>query len=424
MRHVQATMRTSLAILVAAYCAGGLTLAGCSDDTGGGGAESEAGLDGPSELDGTRLDGRAVDAAEASVNQDSATADAPMEGGPDVVSEVDASDAGDSGDSMVVADGSGAEGSTTIDASDASDAAHVDASDASDAAHIDASDASDAAHEDAASDASDATVISTDASDSSVEFDASDAADSTMMADASDASDAADAHDAIVLPPGLTEYAGNYAQAYCQGLYGCCTGVDMDACAAQNGATSSGWEGTLPGSPEVCSRGNLTFDQDAAARCITALKSFPCSSDGGGDISAASYSAITEACQDVLGGTIASGAAGCINSYECVQGTYCDTASGVCTPLVGDGGVCITNDMCSSPVSGVPTLFCNNVLPGLADGGLASGVCVPLLVNGADCLNAAGNNAFNYACSSLLCGTPDFVTWTCGVDYAFQTTCP
>jgi hypothetical protein len=380
-----------------------------------------------------------------------------MEGGPDVVPQMDASDAGDSGDSMVVADGSGAEGSTTMDASDASDAAHLDASDASDAAHLDASDASDAAHEDAASDASDAahedaasdasdaahedaasdasdatvistdasdaTVISTDASDSSVEFDASDAADSTMMADASDASDAADAHDAIVLPPGLTEYAGNYAQAYCQGLYGCCTGVDMDACAAQNGATSSGWEGTLPGSPEVFSRGNLTFDQDAAARCITALKSFPCSSDGGGDISAASYSAITEACQDVLGGTIASGAAGCINSYECVQGTYCDTASGVCTPLVGDGGVCITNDMCSSPVSGVPTLFCNNVLPGLADGGLTSGVCVPLLVNGADCLNAAGNNAFNYACSSLLCGTPDFVTWTCGVDYAFQTTC-
>jgi hypothetical protein len=410
-------MRSTLVAFVTAYSMAGLTLVACSDDTGGGG--QDAATDGPSVLDGQGADALGGDATDSAVGHDVAVMDASPDVTSDVFQTADASNDSDASDAAP-SDGSDEADTGTVEASDASGAADVRDSasgDARDAGHVDAADAAVDVHEDGNIDAGDATIDVREAGEmdgADATLDANDAADSMSL-------DAADAADVIVYPPGLLDYPDAYAHAYCQGLGGCCPTEDMDACVANNGANTSGWEGTLPGHDYVYTGGHLTFDQDAATKCLEALTAFPCSSDGGGVISAAGYAGITEACRNVFGGTIPIDAGGCSSSYECVAGAYCNVTpeGGVCSPLVGDGGICTSDNMCSSAATGTPALFCNNVLNLLADGGLGTGTCVPLDQDGVSCVDNT-QNPYNYSCSSLLCGDNS----TCGGQLSFGVSCP
>jgi hypothetical protein len=127
------------------------------------------------------------------------------------------------------------------------------------------------------------------------------------------------------------------------------------------------------------------------------------------------WEAITSACEFVIQGTIPSNSAGCIDSFECAQGNYCDptVAGGTCTPLATQGQPCNTkiNDptlttnpladqMCSYLSSGSPPLFCD-----LIKNGPDAATCQPLLANGASCSNATNMYYDDQACAPpALCG--------------------
>jgi len=457
-------LRSTLVGYVAVYCAAGLALAGCSGDDSTGNPPEEAGVDAYSHAD-VGVDAPHVDAADAA--RSDAAVDASKDGASEAAQE-DASDAAKTPD-VVTSDAHDAGVADASDAStpDAHDSAAPDANDAStpdahDSAAPDANDATTVdAHDSATPDANDATTVdahdsatpdandaeiadsTVDATDSPIiiitgdsgedaadsttppgdsgESDASDASDAVSDSSPGDAADAADA-DAMTYPPGLLDYPDAYAHAYCEGTEGCCAGVDMDACVAGNGVSTGGWEGTMLGNPQALVAGHLTFNQEAGARCVAALTSFPCAS-ANGVISAAAYGGITTACREVFGGTIVIDAGGCVSSFECVEGAYCNTDAGMCSPLVGDGGSCTSDEMCSSVATGNPALFCDNVFSPLADGGLGSGTCVPLQLDGGTCSDDAGD-PYNEYCSSLLCGTSDFVTYSCGSELDFGTSCP
>jgi hypothetical protein len=215
------------------------------------------------------------------------------------------------------------------------------------------------------------------------------------------------------MPSALT-VALDEATAYCTSWLSCCPGgldggtYDLNGCI--NNSTTYGWEGTLPADPRVYSRGHITVDQNKAAGCISALKAFPC-----GTQTPAQWQAITSACELVIQGTIPSNSPGCIDSFECAPGNYCDptVAGGTCTPLATQGQPCNTkiNDpdlghnpladqMCSYLSSGSPALFCD-----LINNGPNAATCQPLLPNGAACQNATGSYYDDQACTApALCG--------------------
>src|SRR5262249_18517211 len=133
------------------------------------------------------------------------------------------------------------------------------------------------------------------------------------------------------------------ATAYCRRWLNCCPGgldggsYDLQRCVNSN--TTLGWEGTLPLDMRVYSRGHITVDQGKATSCSAALTSFPC-----GTQTPAQWGAITSACQLVVQGTIPSNAPGCISSFECAPGNYCDPTvdGGLCTALATRGQPCNT----------------------------------------------------------------------------------
>jgi hypothetical protein len=220
--------------------------------------------------------------------------------------------------------------------------------------------------------------------------------------------------DADAMPVGLV-VALNEATAYCTKWLSCCP-TDAGPYSLQeciNYTTTFGWEGTLPLNAAVYSRGNITVNQSKAAGCVTALNGFPC-----GTQTPAQWGAITSACEGVIQGTIASGTGGCIDSFECAPGNFCDPTvdGGLCSPLVGQGQPCNTkiNDpnvanggtppladqMCSYLSSGTPALFCD-----LIDNGPDAATCQPLLANGASCSNATNGYYDDQACTPpALCG--------------------
>lgn len=217
---------------------------------------------------------------------------------------------------------------------------------------------------------------------------------------------------ADALPPGLVA-AITEATAQCTSWLTCCPGgldggnYDLQHCIDNIGAF--GWEGTLPRDNRVYFRGHIVVDQSKAAGCISALNSFPC-----GAQTAAQWGAITTACELVIQGTIASNSPGCISSFECAPGNYCDPTvdGGLCTPLATQGQPCNTkindpagvnplaDEMCSYLSSGQPPLFCDmiNSPPDAA-------TCQPLLMNGATCSNPTTGYYDDQACSRpALCG--------------------
>jgi hypothetical protein len=154
-------------------------------------------------------------------------------------------------------------------------------------------------------------------------------------------------------------------------------------------------------------------DQNKAAGCVAALGTFPC-----GTQTAAQWGAITSACQSVIQGTIPSNSPGCIDSFECVPGNYCDPTvdGGLCTPLAGANQPCNTkvqdpyvatggippfaDQMCSYLSTGQPALFCD-----LINNGADAATCQPRLANGAACSNATNGYYDDQACTAPgLCG--------------------
>jgi hypothetical protein len=215
-------------------------------------------------------------------------------------------------------------------------------------------------------------------------------------------------------PPEGLAFAIHEATAYCTRWLDCCPGglhggnYDLQRCI--DGNTTLGWEGTLPQDTSVYSRGHITVDKAKAARCVSALGSFEC-----GMQTPAQWGAITSACELVIQGTIPSNSPGCISSFECAPGNYCDptVAGGMCTPLATQGQPCNTkisdptlglnplaDQMCSYLSSGQPALFCD-----LINNGPDAATCQRLLANGASCSNATTTYYDDQACTRpALCG--------------------
>jgi hypothetical protein len=347
---------------------------------------------------GSAFDGAGSDVADSWSSVETGATDAGPDNQADVFVQVDANDATLAKD-VVAPDGSDADAAAMGDACCGGDVA-LDARDAGDlvldAAH-DGQDATVDAHEgDGGMEAGDSTVVDVGSdADSAVED-----ADASLNVDAGDAD--SDAAYVYVCPAAQQTYQIQYAQAFCYGVGNCCTaydagGFNLAQCVDERQVT--GWDDTIPSNRAVICRGNVIFDPDAGARCIAALESYPC----GTSVDALTFGGIIRGCEGVLSGTIPDDAGQCIDSYECATG-YCQVATGVCRPLVQDGGACTSDDMCRSASTGQPPLFCN---VNFVDSGI--GTCVPQQANGLNC----GDNSGNWddqACAVLQCGDDQ----TCG----------
>jgi hypothetical protein len=306
-------------------------------------------------------------------------------------------DAGDGHAEAASEGGIGAEASVVSDSSDGGDAGRdADATIADGPMGHDA-DASTAA------DASDADGSLQRDADSSTAADSSDGATSdadgaAFDADGSSEADAADATDgdAEAGPNAAQQYLVQYAQALCDGFYTCCerydSGIDNAQVAGCEDMVVSGnlaWETTLP-SPGTFAAGKLDVSDAGAAACLGALPNLAC-----GTFSASQYQTVTNDCLGVFVGTVALNAPGCIDSFECASG-YCnlptDGGAGTCSALVGAGGACVTQDMCSQASLAV-TMYCTTQVTGNG-----TGTCQPLLADGANCGGA------DQACASGICG--------------------
>jgi hypothetical protein len=207
-------------------------------------------------------------------------------------------------------------------------------------------------------------------------------------------------------PNAVQQFAMQYASAYCQAYLHCCNGYDagrvnLAGCAAASYGGAS-QETTLPNANGgVYTNGHLSINGTAAANCLTTLPNLACS------IAAADNAAATNACFGVFVGDIPTGTAGCLSSFECVNG-YCalagDGGKGTCTALVAAGGPCSgTNgqEQCSQ-ANLKPTAYCTSV--DLTDGGTV-GVCAPLLADNAPCMTDMSCQAeFCFAAGGTQCG--------------------
>jgi hypothetical protein len=254
--------------------------------------------------------------------------------------------------------------------------------------------------------------------DTSVHPDASEGGDAREAGDSAQEAEAAapDADAGADAPPdgpnALQQYAVRYAQAFCTGNLRCCTGYptgyDFGLCVAQQQA--QGFEFTLPGDPAAYKNGHLLLDEDAGARCVAALTSVAC----GTTVTAALNAGMANACYGVFQGTIPVATGGCVDSYECVSGAYCNAIldggaivldagdagfvykpTGVCAAIAADGGSCMTREQCTTATA-QPTSFCSAQLT------LDAGNCQPLLPDNAGCTDPNGI-FYDLACQAELC---------------------
>lgn len=131
---------------------------------------------------------------------------------------------------------------------------------------------------------------------------------------------------------------------------------------------------------------------------------------------AAAWSAVTQACELVIQGTVPNNQGGCIDSYECAPSGYCDPTvdGGLCRPLQGQGQPCNTvinaatpgqnplaDQMCSYLASSQSGLFCD-----LINNPPNAATCQPLLAAGASCVNGSTGYYDDQACvaNAALCG--------------------
>ncbi len=308
-----------------------------------------------------------------------------MVGGAISVATLSAFVAGCGGDDTATGDGGGSPDATSITEAGNPDVGQPDVVTHAEAgvdAKADSTTPVEAGHD------ADAATTAVDA-DAAVAHDADAAA--AHDGDAGAATDASDA-DAVATEASAEAEAGPtttpaqqfamaYAQAYCQGYLHCCDGYDAGAVNFNKCVTDSygqvSQETTFPlGAASALTGTHLTIDQDAAAGCFAGLSNLACV------IAAADNAAATNPCFGVISGNIPLGGTGCVTSFECVTGGYCnigDGGTGTCTALAGDGGTCVTQDMCSAAQL-QPTSYCTTV-----DTGNPTGTCAPLLPDNSMC---------------------------------------
>jgi hypothetical protein len=217
-------------------------------------------------------------------------------------------------------------------------------------------------------------------------------------------------------------FADAYGVTYCRALFACCpSGVSYDVNACSVAAANEGWELSLPSST-LYSRGHIVINDSQAAACLAAVANYPC-----GTQTAAQAQAVTNACELVLQGTIPIGSAGCLSSFECAPGAYCDptTAGGTCTALATLGQPCdtkinsttpvIPDQMCSYLGSANTGLFCD-----IIDNGPDAGTCQHQLAAGANCANAVTGYYDDLACAPpSLCSDNNICGGTTSYPYPF-----
>ncbi len=134
------------------------------------------------------------------------------------------------------------------------------------------------------------------------------------------------------------------AQA-CRLTSDCCAAsgfvLDMATCADIFNRVK-GLAGELEGATAAIVAGpNVVYDDVAATQCLNAIAGLGC-----GDIDAASYKPMIEACFSVYTGTLPAGST-CAATLECAPGNYCDPATGACAPLKLAGDACVSADECA-----------------------------------------------------------------------------
>lgn len=216
-------------------------------------------------------------------------------------------------------------------------------------------------------------------------------------------------------------FATSQAQAICNFYLGCCPGgtaaYNMAECVAVY--QQYGWEGNVPLALRDLSEGNLAINTTQALNCVSQIATLDSHC---GTQTAAEWTAVTQACELVVTGTLPQGSGPCHTSFECASNSYCSTTvdGGVCAPLATQGQPCdistladslngkntgnpVTDYVCSYLASGNTGLFCD-----IVDSPDAStyGTCQPLRAAGQPC----GTSNFSYyddqACvtSAQLCG--------------------
>jgi hypothetical protein len=256
---------------------------------------------------------------------------------------------------------------------------------------------------------------------------ASDVADSGSAGDSADAADAGNP---------VLAFAMAEATAICEHFQPCCPALPADAGMAYSltdciaSYRGYGWEGNLPYDQNALIRGKLTVNEIQAAECLAAINStnLPCPQQ-----TAAGWSAVTNACEGVLQGVIGIGQTGCVSSFECVPGSYCNPAvPGTCTALATQGQPCntvintpdepIPDEMCSYLGSSSNGMFCDLIDPSTSP---KYATCQPLLAAGATCVNATTQWYDDQACpaSGALCGDNNECGGTASYPYAGSGEC-
>ena len=211
----------------------------------------------------------------------------------------------------------------------------------------------------------------------------------------------------------ILAFARQEALAWCQQFLGCCPGgaggYDLNGCAQT--LVNYGWENSLAPNSNSYNTGRMTFDPDAGAACLAAIKSMPCAPQ-----QPAQWAPITQECFKVMAGAADAGSQ-CYSSWECSPGMYCDNLDGgvsnapnaplgTCLPLKTQGQPCNSDQMCSYLGSSQPASYCD--LIDFPDAGSAT--CQALLATGANCISSDGTVIDDMACQALLCGD----NGTCG----------
>ncbi len=258
--------------------------------------------------------------------------------------------------------------------------------------------------------------------------------DSSNASDAGDSAPGTDAADSGYDGAALVAFDTDQARAICTFLLGCCPGGlsthDLNECISVY--QEYGWEGNVPPAPGTLLQGHMAIDATAASNCLATIATL---NSNCGAQTAASWTAVTQACELVITGTLPNGSGPCQTSFQCATG-YCSNAvdGGQCMPLQAQGQSCDTRTLadailfaglgpvqdyrCSYLGSGNTGQFCD-----LIDAPDAStyGTCQPLRAAGSPCGNATYYDDQACAPAAALCGDTNL----CGssASYPYPYTC-
>jgi hypothetical protein len=308
---------------------------------------------------------------------------------------------------QVVSCGSGNENSGGADQDSGSEATVIDAS--NDAA----------AHGDTTLEASGDSGVEADtgtAQDATSDLDAPPGLDSSPGIDSSpgvDSSqlDAADAGSgdtgastcAVSVPDSASGLLGAITTVVCnRWQVGCgLNGSQFNAALCQEVYGTSGFQ-NVGAAAAFLDGGRIGYDPTAACQCLELNTGL-----APGLIAQSYLIMLQTTCLSAYVGTSPIGDGGCVSSYECVPGGFCndpaDGGLGTCMALVPEGGQCANSDMCNYVATGVRELYCNSALacgPTLEAGSECTG---DLQCSSNSCIGATCQGGYNFA-SPALCG--------------------